>query len=1071
MTEFDAYIGMLVEQPNIDIAHIGKTQAESQDETPTGSGRYMLGTGENPYQHEYDTRTEYNKLNGMGYSDAEIARVMGYSSVPALRAAVSSSSESYKIHRGQEFEKLRAQGLSNVEIAERLGVSEGTVRNMIKKQNAGASVKRTKLTNAKDVLRTSVEGIDSDGEPFSMVDVGEGTEMYMGFGIDTKNNALKALEAEGYVVTTIQVGQVSNKNNKTTVQILAKVNDQQYVIDNGVAGKTNVKGETVTAAQNAVAKYAYSHLDQIQPCTSTICQNESGTEVARALEKPKQIDINRVLIADPTDPSPSGIFDPTTGREYTMGEINSAKDGTMILRPSAKDLTMTEEGNSKITHYAQVRIACTDGKGIDRYCKGMAMYGKEEDFPDGVDIIFYTNPGKVSADGKVYAEKVLKKQKAEEMNPFGADLKASGQRHYIDSDGNEQLSAVNILREEGDWGNYSTSLPSQFLAKQNVPLVKEQLTKTVSEAKEYIDTLNKIPNPQVRNKLLEDYADSLDSQAIHLNAAGVSEQRTQVILPCTSLRGTEYNADGSVKRLGEIYAPGYGDGQKVAVIRYPHANTCEIPVLIVNNNNKEGRETIGFGKDAIGLPKSALDQLSGADTDGDTGTIIPVSLLNNKGLNVDSKQYFKELVGFDAEATWPYTEGVTQVSKKWNGIDREGITMSKAERGQEMGLVTNLIMDMSTLGDSVPQEEHVRAIKYSMVAVDAYKHNIDWRQAREDLGIPELYSKYSSTSRGGGMTIFTRAKSQKQDVPEYKEGKYVNGKRLLIDPDTGDKLFTYTNGTHAKKVGTDPETGKGIYDDSIREKNKVSTEKLRYAWMEGKGAASLASDNPSTKEQMYVEFSDTLHGMANSIRRSLNDDTYHIDKSKVSDKDKTDDGLSYVKMKATRATADSDEDKAVIDSLRSKLDVAKRNAPKERLAQVYANAAIKARVDENPSLKTDDDALKKVKNAELAAARARTGANGKGTRVEISAKEYEAINSGKVPKTLISDVLKKSNTESLTKLATESTGSRKKLTAAQVARIKAWGNSNSKSTPYQMAKSMGVSVSTINKVLSGEYEV
>lgn len=1070
MRDLATYVGVLLEQPSIDIAHIGKSQAESNDITPTGSGRYLVGSGETPYQHEYNVHNEYNRYNAMGYSDADIARVMGYKSVPALRAAVSASSEEYKNIRGAQFEALRAKGLSNSEIARQLGVSEGTVRNMVKKAEAGQSVRTTKLTNAKDMLRESVNSIDTD-QPFSMIDVGEGTEMYMGFGQDTKNNALIALQEEGYVVTTIQVGQVGNSTNKTTVQVLAKVNDPEFVAEYGVSGKMNVKGEVVTAEQNALSKYAYSHLDEIQPVTSTICENEDGVEVARALEKPKQINIDRVMIADPLDPTPSGIFDPTTGKEYTMGEVNAAKDGTMILRPSAKDLTMTDEGNTKITHYAQVRIACTDGKGIDRYCKGMAMYGNEEDFPDGVDIIFYTNPGKVSADGKVYAESVLKKQKKEEMNPFGADLKASGQRHYIDSDGNEQLSAVNILREEGDWGNYSLSLPSQFLAKQNVPLVKEQLKATVQEKKDYIDTLSKISDPQVRNKLLEDFADSLDSQAIHLNAAGVSEQRTQVILPCTSLRGTEYNEDGSVKRYGEVYAPGYGDGQKVAIIRYPHANICELPILIVNNNNEEGRRTIGFGKDAIGLPKSALEQLSGADTDGDTGTVIPVSMLNNKGLTVDSKAYFKELVGFDAESTWPYVEGVTQKSKKWNGIDKEGKTMTKAERGQEMGLVTNLIMDMSTLGDAVSHDEHVRAIKYSMVAIDAYKHNIDWRQAKEDLNITGLYSKYSSTSRGGGMTLFTRAKSMKQDVPEYKEGAYVTDsktgktKKLLIDPETGEKLFTYTNGTHSKKVG-ETEDGKGIYDDSVREPNKVSVEKLRYAWMQGKGAASLASDNPSTKEQMYVEYSDTLHALANSVRRMLSDDSYHVIDSDGKTIKKVDSKTYREKAKQNATEEDAD----IIASLRAKLEVAKRNAPKERLAQVYANAAIKARLESNPSIKDDDDALKKLKNAELASARTRTGANGKGTRVVIDKREYEAINSGKVPKTLVADVLKKSDSESLSKCVSNASGTRQVLTASQIARIKAWAASDSRSTPYQMAKSLGVSVSTINKVISGEYE-
>ena len=40
----------------------------------------------------------------------------------------------------------------------------------------------------------------------------------------------------------------------------------------------------------------------------------------------------------------------------------------------------------------------------------------------------------------------------------------------------------------------------------------------------------------------------------------------------------------------EIYARNYRNGEKVALIRYPHAGTFEIPILTVNNNQKEAKE-------------------------------------------------------------------------------------------------------------------------------------------------------------------------------------------------------------------------------------------------------------------------------------------------------------------------------------------------------------------------------------------------------------------------------------------------------------------------------------------------
>ena len=66
---------------------------------------------------------------------------------------------------------------------------------------------------------------------------------------------------------------------------------------------------------------------------------------------------------------------------------------------------------------------------------------------------------------------VLKKIQDDPDNPFGAFIKAGGQSHYIDKDGTEKLSAINKLKEEGDWDKMSKNLSSQFLSKQPIKLI------------------------------------------------------------------------------------------------------------------------------------------------------------------------------------------------------------------------------------------------------------------------------------------------------------------------------------------------------------------------------------------------------------------------------------------------------------------------------------------------------------------------------------------------------------------------------------------------------------------------
>lgn len=65
----------------------------------------------------------------------------------------------------------------------------------------------------------------------------------------------------------------------------------------------------------------------------------------------------------------------------------------------------------------------------------------------------------------------------------------------------------------------------------------------------------------------------------------------------------------------EAYCPTYENGTQLALIRYPHAGTFEIPVVTVNNKNVSGKRNLGQIQDAIGINAKVAERLSGADFD------------------------------------------------------------------------------------------------------------------------------------------------------------------------------------------------------------------------------------------------------------------------------------------------------------------------------------------------------------------------------------------------------------------------------------------------------------------------
>lgn len=625
-------------------------------------------------------------------------------------------------------------------------------------------------------------------------------------------------------------------------------------------------------------------------------------------------------------------------------------DGVIYVRPGVDDISL---GASR---YAQVRIAVDD----THYLKGMAVY--KNDLPDGVDVMFNTN--KNNTGNKHDAMKPLK---SDPDNPFGSTI-------------DRQHGVMNVIREEGAWESWSKTLSTQMLSKQSPQLAKSQLDITYANKKSEYDEIMALTNPTVRKKLLESFADDADSSSVHLKAAALPRTSQHVILPMNSLKENE------------IYAPRYRNGERVTLIRHPHGGIFEIPELTVNNNHPPARKNLGDVTDAVAINHKVAERLSGADFDGDTVLVIP----NNSG-KIKSKPALEGLKNFDPQRSYPSYEGMKPMTTR-------GTQM-------QMGDISNLITDMTIGGAN--DAEIARAVRHSMVVIDAEKHKLNYKQSAIDNGIRQLKEKYQGGPTRGAATLISRAKSETR-VGERKPRSAANGGP--VDKATGKKVYEYTGGTYTDRSGR------------TRAKTSRST-KLA----ETDNAHTLSSGTPI--EKIYADHSNKLKALANDARKAA------------------------VNTKPTpySPSAKRAYEKEVA-SLNAKLNVAVKNRPRERNAQVIANAVARAKMDADPNM--DDATKKKVRAQALAAARARTGA--KRQEVEINWDEWNAIQAGAISTHRLSQILDKADLDEVKKLATPKTP----LLMNSQKRTRARSMISMGYTQAEIADALGVSLTTLKTSLS-----
>ena len=687
------------------------------------------------------------------------------------------------------------------------------------------------------------------------------------------------------------------------------------------------------------------------------------------------------------------------------------KDGIVELRRGVDDLSLGE------SRYAQVRIL-VDGT---HYIKGMAVYS--DNMPDGVDVIFNTNKTKDKS-----KMEVLKEIKKDPDNPFGSTIKDAdqgGQYWYIDKKtGEKKLGLINKRADEGDWNDWKDALPSQFLAKQPRPMAKKQLDLAkVNKLAEY-DEICRLTNPTIKKHLLQKFADECDAAAVHLQAAALPGQKHHVIIPINTLKDTE------------VYAPNYDNGTKLALIRYPHGGTFEIPILTVNNKNKLGNEIIGnTSSDAIGITKNVADRLSGADFDGDTVMCIPTHDPAGK-VKIKSTPPLKGLEGFDPKLEYPARPGMKYMKDPVTGKDSTQM---------QMGVISNLITDMTLGGAS--QDELARAVRHSMVVIDAGKHKLDYKQSEIDNDIDSLKKKYQRTvlpdgtiKEGGASTIISRSKGQatvlrRQGTPKIN----VKGEDWY-DPNKPEGSLIYKTADDVAYTVKKTNKRTGETKEVTKYKHQKSTN-----MMETDDAYTLLSDprHPNPMEVVYADYANSMKALANRARLEM---------------------ISTGKIEYDKNAKDIYKNE--VKSLEDKLDNALLNKPKEREAIRLTNVEVskKVKTAEESGEKVSKKDIKKLNQQALTKYRQEVGGVSRRERnIDITDKEWEAIQAGAISENKLKKILDNTDIDKLRERATPKTTVN--LSTAKINQIKSMANSNY--TTKEIADKLGVSPSTVTKYLKG----
>ena len=930
---------------------------------PRRSGRYPWGSGEDPYQHGSDFlgRVDELRKQKFTYKDPETGRT--YTGDTAIAKSMGLTTSQFRTEIGLATDERRMLQVARAKSLKADGKSNTEIG---REMGVNESTVRSWLNAEAEARMNKAQETADFLKARSKEYAADGGMIEIGTGAER------------------ELG-ISKEKLNQAIYILER--EGWNVYSGGFDQVTNPGQRTtqkVLCPPGTEHKEIYD-LDRVHTIKDYISR-DGGDTYEKKFNYPASMDSSRMKI-----------------RYSEEGGIE--KDGIVELRRNVPDLSLGE------SRYSQVRIL-VDGT---HYIKGMAVYS--DDMPDGVDVIFNTNK-KVGTPMK----SVLKEIKDDPDNPFGSAIKDADQggQYFYDPKTGARVSAstpgaklglINKRADEGDWSDWKDALPSQFLSKQNLNMAKKQLGLAQADKQAEFEEICALENPTVKKHLLGKFADSCDSAAVHLQAAALPGQKYHVIVPINALKDTE------------VYAPKYENGTKLALIRYPHGGTFEIPILTVNNKNAAARKILPEDvDDAVGITKAVADRLSGADFDGDTVMCIPTNDRGGK-VNITSTPYLKGLVGFDPKDKYG--------PESYKG--REVRLMTKKGTQMQMGIISNLITDMTLT--NYDEEDLAAAVRHSMVVIDAHKHKLDYKQSELDNNIAALHKKYQGKATGGASTIISRA-SGETSVEKRKGSPRINKK--------GNPDYDPTKPEGALLWKTDPDAYYTVNKVNKRT-GEVTTETRVIKQKTTKMAAtddaySLVSEARHPMEIAYADHANFMKTLANKARKEL---AY----------------TGKIEYDANAKRIYQTE----VDSLMGKLNVALLNAPRERAAQRMANAEIQAKKQQG--LLTDKGDEKKAAQRALSKYRAEVGSVRRSERnIEITDREWEAIQAGAISEHKLKQILDNADVDSLRQKATPRATTT--LSQGKISKIKAMNASSY--TIEEIASSIGVSPSTVTKYLKGE---
>lgn len=319
-----------------------------------------------------------------------------------------------------------------------------------------------------------------------------------------------------------------------------------------------------------------------------------------------------------------------------------------------------------------------------------------------------------------------------------------------------------------------------------------------------------------------------------------------------------------------------------------------------------------------------------------------------------------------------------------------------------------------------------------MVVIDAEKHHLDYKQSAVDNDIIALKKRYQGVKgngqAAGASTILSRASAS----------VYIDKRKEITDTSkmTPDELKAWNAGKKVyRPTGETRTTTKVLKDGTTR--TKTTTTKTQVPQMDiVDDARELVRDPTNQKEMAYANYANELKALANKARREARS----IKPTPVSQEGK-------------RTYAEE------VASLNRKLRLAQMNTPRERQAQIIANAMVSEKFKSNPDM--DYEHKQRERARALTQARAIVGAHKE--KIEITDREWEAIQANAISTNKLTQILNNTDQDKFKQRATPRNST--SLTDAQIALARSMRASGMYSNK-EIADRLGVSASAVTRALS-----